>query len=69
MLLDLILGTAALIAVTFTGFLAVAIVGIKRGDRGKRLYGRPADLTEMIARCALTGSRGCSNSDGTESGR
>lgn len=69
MMPDLIFGTAALIAVLFTGFLALAIVGIKRGDRGKRLYGRSADCTEAFARRVLTGSRGCTDYSDEEDGR
>jgi hypothetical protein len=36
----------------------VAIVGIRRGDRGKRLTGRPAGPAEAFTRRLLTGSRG-----------
>jgi hypothetical protein len=58
MLLHLILGSAALMAGMFTGGLLLAIVGIQRGDRGKRLTGRPVGHTEEFARRMLTGSRG-----------
>ena len=68
MLLHLILGSAALMAAVFVGGLLLAIVGIRRGDRGKRLYGKPGDLAETFARRMLTGSRGCSGSD-EEGGR
>lgn len=63
MLVHLILGSAALMAGMFAGGLLLAIVGIRRGDRGKRLYGKPAGLTETFARRMLTGSRGCTDSD------
>jgi len=59
MLLHLILGSAAFIAVTFTVGLLLTVVGIRRGDRGKRLTGRPVGCTEALARRLLTGSRGC----------
>lgn len=70
MLLHLILASAALMAAMFAGGLLVAIIGIRRGDRGKRLYGKPASRTEAFARRMLTGSRGCNDdSDETEGGR
>jgi hypothetical protein len=59
MLLHLILGSAALMAAIFTVGLLLAIVGIQRGDHGKRLTGRPAGPIEAFARRLLTGSRGC----------
>ena len=59
MLLHLILGSAALLAAVFTVGLLLAIIGIQRGDHGKRLTGRPDGLIEAFARRLLTGSRGC----------
>jgi hypothetical protein len=59
MILHLILGSAVLIAAVFTIGLVLAIVGIQRGDRGKRLTGRPVGCSEAFARWMLTGSRGC----------
>jgi hypothetical protein len=64
MLLHLVLGSAALLGAVFTIGLAVAIIGIQRGDRGKRLTGRPAGCSEAFARWMLTGSRGCGNPGG-----
>jgi hypothetical protein len=58
MMLHLILGSAALMAAVFTIGLLLAIVGIHRGDRGKRLTGRPAGPIEAFTRRLLTGSRG-----------
>jgi hypothetical protein len=69
MLLHLILATAALLAATFTVGLLVAIVGIQRGDHGKRLTGRPVGCTEAFARRMLTGSRGCGQHDDAKGGR
>lgn len=69
MLLHLILGSAALMAGLFAGGLLLAIVGIQRGDRGKRLTGPPAGRTEALARWMLTGSRGCDSSDNAEDGQ
>ena len=61
MLLPLILGSAALIAAIFASGLILAVIGIQRGDHGKRLTGRPASPIEAFARWMLTGSRGCDN--------
>ena len=58
-MLHLILGSAALLGAVFTIGLLLAIVGIQRGDHGKRLTGRPAGPIEAFARRLLTGSRGC----------
>ena len=48
MLLHLILGSVALIGAAFTGGLLLAIIGIQRGDRGKRLTGRPAGYSRSV---------------------
>lgn len=67
MLLHLILGSAAVMAGAFAGGLLLVIVGVHRGDRGKRLTGRPGSTSEAFARRLLTGSRGC-DSAGNEAG-
>jgi hypothetical protein len=64
MLLHFILGSAAVLAGAFTGGLLLAIIGIRRGDSGKRLTGKPAGPIEAFARRMLTGSRGCDSRDG-----
>jgi len=69
MLLHLILGSAALMAATFTLGLLLVIVGIQRGDHGKRLTGRPVGCTEALARRMLTGSRGCYPREDAKGGR
>jgi hypothetical protein len=69
MLLHLILGAVVLVAGLFTGGLLLAIVGIQRGDHGKRLTGRPVGCTEAFARWMLTGSRGCDSPRNPEDGR
>jgi hypothetical protein len=66
MLLHLILVSAALVAGIFAGGLLLVIIGVRRGDRGKRLYGKPAYRTEALARRMLTGSRGCEISEHDE---
>jgi hypothetical protein len=63
MLLHLILGSAALMAGAFAGFLLLAIIGIRRGDRGKRLVGKPTGRTEAFARRMLTGSIRCDDAE------
>jgi hypothetical protein len=68
MMLHLILGSAALMVGLFAGGLLLAIVGIRRGDHGKRLYGKPVGLTEKFARRMLTGSRGCTADSDEERG-
>jgi len=55
---DLILGSVALMGGAFVVGLLMIIVGIHRGDRGKRLIGRPGSNCEAFARRLLTGSRG-----------
>lgn len=67
MMLHIVLGSAALLALVSVGGLLLAVIGIQRGDHGKRLTGRPAGLTEAFARWMLTGSRDCGTSgDGRE---
>lgn len=58
MLVNLILGSAALMGGAFAGGLFLVILGIRRGDHGKRLTGRPGSNSEAFARRVLTGSRG-----------
>jgi hypothetical protein len=53
-----------LVAVAFVVFIAV---GIRKGDHGKRLTGKPGGTAEALARRVLTGSRGFdSRDDGSE---
>ena len=58
MLVNLILGSVALMGGAFAGGLLLVILGIRRGDHGKRLTGRPGSNSEAFARRVLTGSRG-----------
>ena len=57
MLVNLILGSVALMGGAFAGGLLVVILGIRRGDHGKRLTGHPSSSPETFARGLLTGSR------------
>jgi hypothetical protein len=58
MLVNLILGSVALMGGAFAGGLFLVILGIRRGDHGKRLTGRPGSNSEAFARRVLTSSRG-----------
>jgi hypothetical protein len=58
MLVNLILGSVTLMGGAFAGGLFLVILGIRRGDHGKRLIGRPGSKSEAFARRVLTGSRG-----------
>lgn len=64
-MLHLILGSVLVLGGLFAGGLLLAVIGIQRGDHGKRLAGRPAGLSEAFARWMLTGSRGCDAPDDT----
>jgi hypothetical protein len=57
MLVILVLGFVALIGTAFTGGLLLVVIGIHRGDQGKRRAGQPSNF-EAVARRLLTGSRG-----------
>jgi hypothetical protein len=69
MLLHLILGSAALMAGMFTGGLLLVVIGIRQGERGKRLTGQPGGSAEALARRLLTGSRGWDSPKNTEGDR
>jgi hypothetical protein len=58
MVVILVLGSVALIGTACTGGLLLVVIGIHRGDHGKRLTGRPGSNSEAVARRLLTGSRG-----------
>jgi hypothetical protein len=69
MFLHFILGAVALLAGASATVLALLILGVRRGDRGKRLTGQPGSRAEMLSRRVLTGSRGCDSRDHTEEGQ
>jgi hypothetical protein len=54
----LILASVIFISGASTGSLLAVIIGIHRGDHGKRLTGPTASNSEAFARRLLTGSRG-----------
>ena len=69
MMAYLILASVAFISGAFAAGLLVVIVGIRRGDHGKRLTGRPASNSEAFARRLLTGSRGYGSAGNTGEGQ
>jgi hypothetical protein len=69
MFLHVILGIVAFLACASATVLALLILGVRRGDRGKRLTGQPRGRSEMLAQRVLTGSRGCDPRDDAEEGR
>lgn len=54
----LILASVVFVSGAFAGSLLAVIIGIHRGDHGKRLTGPAASNSEAFARRLLTGSRG-----------
>jgi hypothetical protein len=69
MFLHVILGAVVFLAGASATVLALLILGIRRGDRGKRLTGQPRGRSEMLSQRVLTGSRGCDPRDHAEEGR
>jgi hypothetical protein len=58
MALHLILGVTAFLTGASAALFILLVLGIRRGDHGKRLTGKPGSCPEMLARRVLTGSRG-----------
>ena len=69
MLINLILGSVALMSTVFAGGLLVVIIGIHRGDHCKRLTGGPGSTSEAFARQLLARSRGYDSPRDTGEGR
>jgi hypothetical protein len=69
MALDIILGLVAFLTGTSAWLFILLVIGIRRGDHGKRLTGKPGSHAEVLARRVLTGSRGCDARDNAEEGR
>jgi hypothetical protein len=69
MMTYLILSSVAFIGGAYAAGLLVVILGIRRGDHGKRLTGRTAGNSEAFARRLLTGSRGYGSADDTGEGQ
>jgi hypothetical protein len=66
MFLHVISSAVAFLAGAFASLLTLLILGIRRGDRSKRLTGQPRSRSEVLARRVLTGSRGCNTRDDAE---
>ncbi len=69
MFLLVILGAVALLAGASATVLALLVLGVRRGDRGKRLTSQPGSRSEMLSQRMLTGSRGCDSRDHAEEGQ
>jgi hypothetical protein len=69
MFLHVIFGAVALLTGASATVMALLILGVRRGDRGKRLTGQPRSRSEMLSQRMLTGSRGCDSRDHPEKGR
>ena len=48
MMLHIVLGSVGLLALISAVGLLLAVIGIQRGDRGKRLTGRPAGYSRNV---------------------
>jgi hypothetical protein len=68
-LLFFLLGVVGFLTGLSIGLFALLVVGIRQGDQGKRLTGKPGNSAEGLARRMLTGSRGCVSQDNEEAGR
>ena len=64
-----ILGLVAFLAGATVWLFIMFVLGIRRGDNGKRLSGQPGSYAEVLARRVLTSSRGCAARDYAEDGR
>ena len=69
MFLHVILGAVALLTGASVTVLALLVLGVRRGDRGKRLTGQPRSRSEMLSQRVLAGSRGCDSRDHAEEGQ
>jgi hypothetical protein len=65
----LILASVIFMGGASAGILLAVIIGIRRGDHGKRLTGPTASNSETFARRLLTGSRGYDFPDDAGEGR
>lgn len=59
----IILAACPVLLLGATAFLVFAVVGIRRGDKTKRLTGKPRGTAEALARRMLTGGRGFDGRD------
>jgi hypothetical protein len=68
-MLLIILALVGLLAVASAWLFILLVLGIRRGDQGKRLTGEPGSCAELLARRVLTSSRGCDVRDNAGDGR
>ena len=68
-MLLIILALVGLLAGASAWLFILLVLGIRRGDHGKRLTGKPGSCAELLARRVLTSSRGCDARDNAEDGR
>jgi hypothetical protein len=68
-MLHIILALVGLLAGASACLFILLVLGIRRGDHGKRLTGKPGSCAELLARRMLTSSRGCDARDNAEDGR
>jgi hypothetical protein len=69
MFLHVIFSAVALLTGASATVMALLILGVRRGDRGKRLTGQPRSRSETLSQRMLTGSRGCDSRDHAEKGQ
>lgn len=69
MFLHLIFGLVTLLTGVIAAVLVLLIIGIRRGDRDKRLTCQPGSRSEVLAQRLLTGSRGCDSRNNAEEGQ
>jgi hypothetical protein len=68
-LLFFLLGVVGFLTGMSLGLFTLLVLGIRQGDRSKRLTGTPSNGAERLARRVLTGSRGCESGDQTGAGQ
>ena len=68
-MLHFILGLVAFLTGASAWLFILFVLGIRRGDHGKRLTGKPGSCAEVLTRRVLTGSRGCDARDNAVEGR
>lgn len=68
-MLLIIIALAGLLAGASAWLFILLVLGIRRGDHGKRLTGKPGSHAELLARRVLTSSRGWDVRDNAGDGR
>jgi hypothetical protein len=68
-LLLFLLGIVGFLTGVSAGLFTLLVLGIRQGDRAKRLTGTPGSPAEVLARRVLTGSRGCEADGKTGAGQ